>query len=552
MLMTTIDTRPEVVAAPGEPTRSGRAFAVVASWVTTTDHKRIGRLFTGLGLVSGLGVAVVAALLGLDRIDPDTQTLSSDSIAQLFSLYRVGLVVLVIAPLALGICIAIVPLQLGARALAYPRMAMLGFWTWLGGGVVIVVAYANNGGPGGGDLHMVDLYLYGLGLCAVGLVLAAVPLATSVMTTRAPGMRLSRVPMLAWSALVGAIGTLVTMSVLFGTLVLVAVDHHYGRLAFGGNKGISQWLGSAFTTPAVFVYVVPLLGAVLDVLATITHRRLPLRGFAIFGISIAASAMLGAATQLRHDWTWQGSDHLVELIQDVLPYALFHLLPIAGVLVVLLVGTMTLMKPSPALNALIAGPTLFVVFGLAMVLAGFVSNALLPINNLALAGTVYEEGVVVFVAYGAVLLALGAIAFWGPKLWGRCMPDKAVVPLALLGALATVLAALPLLFAGFNNQPASAVTGPGFDNDFAPKLMNTLVFVGHVLFVLTILAFALLALRTLRSGEAAGDDPWDGQTLEWATSSPPPEANFAEVPLVHSPEPLFDLKPSAPAATGSL
>ncbi len=221
-------------------------------------------------------------------------------------------------------------------------------------------------------------------------------------------------------------------------------------------------------------------------------------------------------------------------------------------LVVLLVGSMTLMRPSPELKALIAGPALFVVFGLAMVLAGFLANALLPITNLALAGTVYEEGVAVFVAYGTVLIGLGAIVYWGPKLWGRRMPDKAVAPLALLGALATLLAALPLLVAGFNNQPASAVSGAGFDNDFAPKLMNSLVFAGHVLFLLVVVGFALLAIKAFTSGDACGDDPWDGQTLEWATSSPPPEANFAELPMVHSPEPLLDLKPTAPAATGSL
>jgi heme/copper-type cytochrome/quinol oxidase subunit 1 len=213
---------------------------------------------------------------------------------------------------------------------------------------------------------------------------------------------------------------------------------------------------------------------------------------------------------------------------------------------------MALMRPAPELKALVAGPALFVVFGLALVLAGFVANALLPIANLDLAGTVYEEGVAVFVAYGTVLIGLGAIVYWGPKLWGRRMPDKAVAPLALLGALAGVLAALPLLIAGFNNQPASAVTGPGFDNDFAPKLMNSLVFAGHVVFFLVVVAFALLAIKSFTSGDVAGDDPWDGQTLEWATSSPPPEANFVEIPLVHSPEPLFDLKPTAPAATGSL
>jgi heme/copper-type cytochrome/quinol oxidase subunit 1 len=148
----------------------------------------------------------------------------------------------------------------------------------------------------------------------------------------------------------------------------------------------------------------------------------------------------------------------------------------------------------------------------------------------------------VYVVFGAVLAGLGAIAHWGPKLWGRQMPEKATLPLAGLGFIATVLAALPLYIAGFADQPALLA------NDFSyggpQELWNVLVTAGQGLMLLVVVAFVALALRSFRSGEPAGDDPWGGQTLEWATSSPPPENNFVEVPVVTSPEPLTDLKPS--------
>ncbi|MGZ6993128.1 MAG: hypothetical protein ACXVKJ_18610, partial [Ilumatobacteraceae bacterium] len=157
-----------------------------------------------------------------------------------------------------------------------------------------------------------------------------------------------------------------------------------------------------------------------------------------------------------------------------------------------------------------------------------------------LSGTVFEEGTWLYIVYGAVLCALGAVTYWGPKLWGRMIPDKLVLPLAALGFLATVLAALPFLIAGFAKQPANATE---FDYSGPQNLWNGLAAAGHVLMFITVLAFVGLAARSFTKGPTAGDDPWDAHTLEWATSSPAPYANFAEVHSVASAEPLLDLKP---------
>jgi heme/copper-type cytochrome/quinol oxidase subunit 1 len=190
----------------------------------------------------------------------------------------------------------------------------------------------------------------------------------------------------------------------------------------------------------------------------------------------------------------------------------------------------------------ISAPFVFALLGAVSVLAGAAAHLLTPIVDLQLAGTVYEEGVFVYIAYGAVLAGLGAIAYWGPKLWGRRIADKAALPLAALGFLATVLASLPYLVAGFQGQPAG-VPG-GYDYDLSPHLLNGLVCAGHALMLLTVVAFAALAMRSFTKGELAGDDPWDGQTLEWATSSPPPNGNFIDLHTVGSASPLLDLKPS--------
>jgi cytochrome c oxidase subunit 1 len=149
-----------------------------------------------------------------------------------------------------------------------------------------------------------------------------------------------------------------------------------------------------------------------------------------------------------------------------------------------------------------------------------------------------------------VLATMGAVAHWGPKWWGRLLPMKATLPLALLGFLGAVLASVPMMIAGFADQPGGIfpAVDPGvdgvvkFDYSGPHALWNTLSFIGHALVLLAVLAFLALAVRSFAKGERAGDDPWNGQTLEWATPSPAPEDNFADLHVVASAEPLLDLK----------
>ena len=199
--MTTID--PHVAGAGGDAVageRTGGVLASAADWITSTDHKKIGRLFIGTSVVVLLAVAAVAAMLGFERIDATKDTIDAGALPQLFSLYRVVLTFGVVVPLGLGLAIAIVPLQLGARSIAFPRLAATGFWAWLLGAGLVIGSIIANGGPGGGDQKMVQLFLLGHLLLLGGLVAAAVSLTTSVLTTRAPGMNMRRVPLFAWSA----------------------------------------------------------------------------------------------------------------------------------------------------------------------------------------------------------------------------------------------------------------------------------------------------------------------------------------------------------------
>jgi heme/copper-type cytochrome/quinol oxidase subunit 1 len=538
--MTTYDTHAAAAAAASSSGAGALGALVVGigSWATTTDHKKIGRLFVGTALVLAAAAAVVGALLGFERISASGYSiLDLDSIEQLNALYRVVLAFGVALPLMLGIAIAIVPLQIGSKAISFGRVALFGFWMWFAGLGVIIYSIAANGGPGGGNAKMVDLFLIGVIVTAAGGLAATVSLVTTVLTSRAPGMDLSRVPMLTWASLTGGVALLLTLPVVIGTTIYLYVDHHYGRLAFGANKGVNDWLGWSLTQPQTYVFGAVGVGVVAEIATVAGGRRHPLRAILLVGAGVLTVAALGGATQVQHAVTWtdsSGSDR----VKDLIPFLIFNGLPLLGALIVLAGSAFALAKGKPRIIA----PLVPAFLGLGMVLAGMAGHLIGQFGPAGLAGTVFEEGEFNYVVYGTLLIGIGAVAYWGPKLWGRSLPQSAVFGLGALGFLGTVLASLPLYVAGFANQPAGVVDG--FTYGGPQELWNALAAIGQGVIALTVILFILTALRAFRSGEAAGDDPWDAQTLEWSVSSPAPADNFASVPVVASAEPLLDLKPA--------
>ena len=553
--MTTIDptidtaTHADPHGSASHASTGSTAVATIGSWITTSDHKRLGRMLIGGGLIALLGIALVGALLGFERAD-SAALFDSGAIAQLFAINRVGLAYFVVLPIVLGLSVAVVPLQLGARSLAFPRLAAAGFWAWFAGMALVIVSIAANGGPSGGASRYVALFISSYGVMLAGLTAIAICLATTVLTTRAPGMNMRRIPLFSWSVLVSALGLVLVLPVAIGTVIYLYVSYRYNRTPFGGNAGLlgsgpgttANWLGFSLTQPTTFLYALPAIGFFAEMLAVTSRKRLPKRGILMAGIALVGVAILGGVTQTQQTLPWTGSKlYLGDLFGDKLgnlvSYAFFVGLPVLGAVIVLLLAPLAFVGTKPKLNVAF----LFAFFGFSMVLVGMLGNLLAGVEELRLLGTVFEEGAFVYVCYGAVLSVMGGVVHWGPKLWGRKIDDKKVALFALLGVTATVLASLPYYIAGFADQPADSV---GFDYSGPQNLWNILVGVGHGLMVLTVLGFVGLAMQSFRKGELAGDDPWDGQTLEWATSSPPPANNFSTMHTVASAEPLIDLKPA--------
>lgn len=546
--MTTIDTRADTAVGSDGSSALVSFFAGAASWVVTIDHKRIGRMYLGAGMLALAAASVVGLVLGLERADDSNALLDADALLQVFQAYRVALVFGAVLPLALGLSIAVAPLQLGARSIAFPRVALTGFYAWLGGFVLTMSALAANGGIGGGDRDAVDLFLAGHGLMIVGLLASAGCVATSVLTTRAPGMTMRRVPLFAWSALIGALGMLLALPVAFGAIVYLFLDHRYAQLNFGGAEGIAAWLGWIFSVPAVAVFALPAIGVAAETIAVAFKARPAMRGVAFAGIALVGVTALAAATQqFVHAVTIDTSGE--EFLEGAVPMLIFTGLPVLGLLIVMALGALTAKNGLANGRPTVSAPFVFGFLGLAMVAVGLIGNLLQSITDLELLGTTFEEGATLYVVDGAALAVMGGVVFWAPKLWGRVLPDKQVLPLALLGVLGTVLAALPLYIAGFLEQPGGI---PANDAEVSLLLSigdveggstwSILSLVGHGVVALTVLAFVGLMLKTFAgAGDAADDNPYGGHTIEWSTPSPAPTHNYEHVATVASSTPQFDL-----------
>ena len=467
-------------------------LTAVVAYLTASDHKRIGRLLISFSAIFAVGTAIEGAVLGAERISPSSSLVDAGIVVQLFSALRFDLIFSVAAPLMLGLAVAVVPMQVGARAIAFARSAMLGFYLWLFGVILVGSSYLNNGGPGGGDTEMVDLFLAGLGLVIAGLLLVSASVATTVLASRRAGMTLIETPIFSWSALVASISLLLTLPVLVGALIYVAVDHTYERATFGATEGVNAWIGWAFTSPQIFIVAIPTLGVLAQIVATMTRGKQPLRAGLFVGVGLMSTAVIGAVTQSSHTVNFSGN--ISDILKSLIPYLFFNDLSILGVLVVLGLCLLALKKEKAKLNAAFVPAFL----GVGMVFAGMVGNAGYKIINLGLSNTVFEEGVLVYICYGVLLSGIGAVAHFGPRIWGREIPSKPVLGLGLLGFLATVLASLPYFIAGFADQPAAVANG--FDYSGPIWLWNSLVAAGHALMALVVLLFFALAAKSFRSG----------------------------------------------------
>ena len=530
--MAITETRPTTESAPveAEPERfiglPEREHHGLAAFVGTGDHRSLGRAYVGLALVFGVAALVDQTVFAAHQAH---HFLPTAHVFQVYTSSRVGGVLLFAIPLFLGLATYLCPLQVGANTVAFPRAAAAAFWGWLLGSGVVVAAYAIDGGPLGGRAKAVDLFYVGLALVIVSLVVASICVLTTVIALRTPGLWLDRIPMFSWSMVVAGTMWVLTLPVLLANIVLIYVDHHYGPPGHPVLFGLSsvQWpqLSWSFSQPQIYAAAIPALGIVNDVVATLSGRRQRHRGVLMAAIGAFGVLSFGAFAQPTY-------------YPDVYNEALFIALSVLIVLPVLaLVGgwAMTLRAGSPLLKS----PMLFATGAGLLALLATVAGAVYTIEALRLhdAGWTkggysppYADGQFLLVMAVVLLAGLAGLAYWAPKLFGRFANDALAKLAALVGVVGGLVAAIPLIVYGF----ALKATGLAKSAHF---LYGTSA-VGSALLAVSLV---LVVVALLIGSKGADDDAWGmGQSLEWATTSPPQPGSFGVLERIVSPEPLLD------------
>ena len=546
--MTLTATRPaESAGAP--PDEPAHGTVVPESPFTTSDHKRIGRYYIVAALVFVLVSTVVAVVMEISLTSTSTSSLEYD---RLFSLHSTSASLLFLPLLFLGLGTYLVPLQIGARRLAFPRVQALALWGTVVGGLLLISSYL-FGQPNGwgiayptalpfakvGASRATDLWVASLVLITVSLVTAAANLFVTALKLRVPGMTTMRMPAFTWSIMAVCVGIILSAPVFAGGLLLLYLDQHFGGGVFAPAQRHSNYLWQhtlwLYGRPDVYLVIVPALGALTDVIAT--HARRPLLQSVVvkglifvtmilcFGVIVADSSIEKAV-----------------LIPTPTVLTLLIAIPI-GLIVLLWLGTVRPKELHPHLSLAYAAG--FVLLLVAAAVNGIVAPSQHLHGGLNGAGSAWTVGQVHAVLFGApTLAAFAAIYHWAPKIYGKGLNVVlgGLQFLCLLGGF--FLMALGQWLAGYDGAPwhVANYTGPDASTWAHYAILSS---VGGILVVLGLLLFAGNAAltwagaRRLPEADRPGD-PYEGTTLEWATSSPPPDDNFDTVPEVRSEDPLGD------------
>jgi len=532
-------TETEAPAAPGsgavalQPPRPATGLAVVLG---TGEHRTIGRLWVLTAFLFLVVAGVTGALVGVEKVDTAGlgDVLDADVFAQTYSLHAVAGTFLFLLPLFLGIATTVVPGQVGAPSIAFPRAAAAAYWTYLAAGGVLIASFVANGGPFGGDGDAVDLFIASFVAVLVALTLAAICVATTAFALRAPGMGLHRTPLFSWASLVTSAMAILTLPILAALLVIVYVDHRYlgADGLFGGSRGVFDRIAWSWSQPNVYLFAIPVLGVVADVVPVaartrLTKHRIAMGAIGAFGVlSFGAWAMPAVSAEGEATLRYVGE----------VPFYAFSFLALLPVLALAGLIADTLRRGSIAANSgLIWG-----IAALLMLLAGLANGALVAIEPLDLIQTTAQSSQIHYVLAASLLGLFGALAHWAPLVVGRTLAEVPSKGLAALGLLGTVLLSLPDLVSGFLDQRWRL--GGAADNEDAIEALNIASVAGGLLLVVVAVAFlGLVVQAAMRSGDDVQADPWGGHTLEWAEPG--------NQPAITSEAPLYDARHGAGATT---
>ncbi len=540
---------PQIAARAVEPERTGWS-----SWITTTDHKRVGILYMVTTFVFFLIGGVEALLMRLQLGTPDNTLLTPQTYNALFTMHGTTMIFLFVVPMLAGLANYFVPLMIGARDMAFPKLNALSYWLLLAGGIVFYsslffsppeagwtmypplssIAYSPNSG--------IDAWIFLIHLTGLSSILGAVNFYATIANMRAPGMGWGRLPLFVWTILVYAILIILALPVIAGAVTLLLTDRHFGTHFYdpsaGGSPLLWQHLFWFFGHPEVYIMALPAFGIISEIVPVFSRK--PIFGYKAIAAATVVIAFLGLLVWAHH------------MFATPSPTVVLVFFMIASFLIAVPTGVKIFNWIATLWRGTIEYTTalLFCVGFIGTFLMGGITGVFLAVFPVdwQLTDTYFVVAHLHYVLMGGSVFAIfAAIYYWFPKITGRMLSEgmgKISFALMLVGFHVTFLIQHSL---GLSGMARRIYEYPDVGHLALYNLIST---IGSFILGLGILITVINVVRSHRHGTVAGPDPWKANTLEWFTSSPPPVNNFDVVPRVRSVEPMKDIRRQVARQTG--
>jgi cytochrome c oxidase subunit 1 len=526
-------------------------------WLTTIDHKRIGLRFVVTAFVFFIAAGALAAIMRTQLAFPDNHLVGPDLYAQLFTMHGTTMMFIFAVPIMQGMAVYLVPLMVGTRNTAFPRMTACAYWLYLLGALSLWGAFAVNTGADAGWFAYVPLAgpEYGVGKRvdvwnnlinlteAMGLMIA-VDIATVILKMRAPGMSLRRMPLFVWSSLIAALMIIFAMPSVMLAANLAQFDRtfstHFFNPSEGGDVLIWQHLFWFFGHPEVYFIFIPALGFVSTIIPTFARR--PMFGHDAVVLSLIATGFLAFGLWVHHMF----ATNLPELGKSFFTAMSFMIAIPTAVQIFCWIATLWTGRLNPRV------PLLYVLGFFAILVLGGLTGIMVGAVPFDL--QVHDSYFVVAHLHyvllgGAVFPLFGAFFYWFPKITGRVLDERLGRWQFWLFFIGFNVAFFPMHYLGLAGMPRRVYT---YDADTGWGTLNLVATIGAVVIALSMLLFVVNCVRSLAQGATSPDNPWGASTLEWATRSPPPAFNFVALPVVASREPLWAREADEPTHVSGL